>query len=760
MAADYSLRPSQKKVLEYQKGLMGISAVPGSGKTFTLSHLAVKLILSASMEPEQEILVVTFSNSAADNFSTRIGEKLHASGLLEGFGYRVRTLHGLANDIIRERPELVGLSRDFNIIDEAETNDILKDLVAVAMEAHYDYLFNLISEDFNEKKQADIYRKEMPGLLQNLATNWIKTVKDEQISLVQLQDWLSDSHSNPLLNICLEIYKGYQAALNYRGAIDFDDLIRYANECLDSDVNLCNQLQRRWLYVLEDEAQDSSKLQQSILEKIVGKNGNWVRVGDPNQAIYESFTTADPNLLKQFIAREHVRSIDLPVSGRSARSIINLANSMIEWVESEHPNFSVRDALSQPFIQPTSPHDPQANPPSLPGNIEIAAEAMTAEQELIFITKRVKEWLELNPESTIAVLTFVNKRASEIINHLKAHKVPVSDALMKVPEETRNSAGAISLILKSVLDPTHAGHLGTSFEVFYRHLTESDHDPVRKGFTTSDPGAKEVIKATSSLIKALKFTEVYLYPPDYEWKQAFNGEELSDTQLELLHTYRQAVVRWHRAAILPLDQLILVIAQDLVLQSSEIALIHKLSGLINTLSQNNPHWSVLDLLQQLIDISKNDRAFGTFSPKNDGFNPELYKGQVVIATMHKSKGLEWDKVFLTSANNYDYPSGDAGDVYTGEKWFIEGKRNLEAELLYDLDALKTEKNGGMMLRQYDKQTARDDIVRDRLRLFYVGLTRARKSLTISWNTGRMKNLKAALPVQILNKRMIGDERST
>ena len=245
MAADYSLRPSQKKVLEYQKGLMGISAVPGSGKTFTLSHLAVKLILSASMEPEQEILVVTFSNSAADNFSTRIGEKLHASGLLEGFGYRVRTLHGLANDIIRERPELVGLSRDFNIIDEAETNDILKDLVAVAMEAHYDYLFNLISEDFNEKKQADIYRKEMPGLLQNLATNWIKTVKDEQISLVQLQDWLSDSHSNPLLNICLEIYKGYQAALNYRGAIDFDDLIRYANECLDSDVNLCNQLQRR-----------------------------------------------------------------------------------------------------------------------------------------------------------------------------------------------------------------------------------------------------------------------------------------------------------------------------------------------------------------------------------------------------------------------------------------------------------------------------------------------------------------------------------
>ena len=86
------LRPSQKEIMTYQKGLMGISAVPGSGKTWTLSHLAVKLILSTDLEPDQEILIVTFSNSAADNFSNRIGEQLRANGLIEGFGYRVRTL--------------------------------------------------------------------------------------------------------------------------------------------------------------------------------------------------------------------------------------------------------------------------------------------------------------------------------------------------------------------------------------------------------------------------------------------------------------------------------------------------------------------------------------------------------------------------------------------------------------------------------------------------------------------------------------------
>ena len=144
---------------------------------------------------------------------------------------------------------------------------------------------------------------------------------------------------------------------------------------------------------------------------------------------------------------------------------------------------------------------------------------------------------------------------------------------------------------------------------------------------------------------------------------------------------------------------------------------------------------MIDILNQLIAISKNDRGFATFSQKEEGFNPDSYRGQVIVATVHKSKGLEWDKVFLSSANNYDYPSGDPSDSFTAEKYFIEGRRNLEAELLYDLEALKIENSGGIMFRQYDRQNARDDIVRDRLRLFYVGITRARVT-TISWNTGK------------------------
>ena len=56
------LRESQARILSYTEGKMGISAVPGSGKTWTLSRLAAKLISTAELQPDQEVLVVTFSD--------------------------------------------------------------------------------------------------------------------------------------------------------------------------------------------------------------------------------------------------------------------------------------------------------------------------------------------------------------------------------------------------------------------------------------------------------------------------------------------------------------------------------------------------------------------------------------------------------------------------------------------------------------------------------------------------------------------------
>ena len=111
-----------------------------------------------------------------------------------------------------------------------------------------------------------------------------------------------------LVEMALAIYEDYNHALSYRGAVDFDDLIRLALEALKGDEKYLNRLRNRWPYILEDEAQDSSRLQEDILRLLSGSAGNWVRVGDPNQAIYETFTTANPKFLRNFIKEKNGHS--------------------------------------------------------------------------------------------------------------------------------------------------------------------------------------------------------------------------------------------------------------------------------------------------------------------------------------------------------------------------------------------------------------------------------------------------------------------
>ena len=69
------------------------------------------------------------------------------------------------------------------------------------------------------------------------------------------------------------------------GGLDFNDLVWTAVDLLEHHPDLCARLGRRWPIVLEDEAQDSVPLQEDLLTLLGGGRGNWIRVGDPNQAI-------------------------------------------------------------------------------------------------------------------------------------------------------------------------------------------------------------------------------------------------------------------------------------------------------------------------------------------------------------------------------------------------------------------------------------------------------------------------------------------
>lgn len=125
---------------------------------FKESYLAAQLVAGAGLEDDQEVLVVTLVNSAVDNFAGRVAAFVQERGLLPHVGYRVRTLHGLAHDIVREHPGLVGLADDFQIVDEREAGSVLQDAVDAWLTSHPYAVDDFLALDMEERKQDWVRR--------------------------------------------------------------------------------------------------------------------------------------------------------------------------------------------------------------------------------------------------------------------------------------------------------------------------------------------------------------------------------------------------------------------------------------------------------------------------------------------------------------------------------------------------------------------------------------------------------------------------
>jgi DNA helicase-2/ATP-dependent DNA helicase PcrA len=750
---EFRPRSGQKRVLGYTGGKMGISAVPGSGKTHTLAVLAAQLV-AERIEEDQEVLVVTLVNSAVDNFKQRINRLMRQRQLLANFGYRVRTLHGLSHDIVRERPGLVSLSDDFAIVDDREATNVRQDAVDAWLRANPDAAEPFLASEVEGDQAEWVKANRWPSVAHSVAAAFIKRAKDKQLAPEVLLERLASRdlasivpHKGmalwdarlTLARMGVEIYADYQRSLAYRGAVDFDDLIRLALQILGLAPDYLVRLQHRWPYILEDEAQDSSELQERVLHLLAGEEGNWVRVGDPNQAIYETFTNADPWYLRRFLARPDVTEVRLEESGRSQPAIIELANYLVDWTVNEHPVTEVRNAFLSQHIQPTTAGDPQPNPPLDRAAVQLVERDFTPEQELVAIADSLGRWMPDHPKQTVAVLVPRNQRGFAMIDMLKARGIPCHE-LLRSTSTTRATAGALGNLLRCLADPTSARKLAAVFQVWRRE-------------DRYDAAANARLEALTTLIRGCRAVEGYLWPrADFDWLAA-QRQQLPAADFELLTEFRPMAQRWHRAATMPVDQLILTLAGDLFQRPEELALAHKLAALLRDVADAHPNYRLVELVEELAVIARNERRFLGFDIADTGFEPP--PGEVTVATMHKAKGLEWDRVYLMSVNNYNFPSGQAHDTYISEQWFVRDRLNLEAEALAQLDLLAGSRagSGSDQMASTPTQEARRAYISERLRLLYVGITRARRDLIITWNTGRRRSerLQPAVPFIALHE---------
>lgn len=730
-------RLMQAEILKYRSGFMGVAAVPGSGKTATLSALAAQLIIDGNLYDDQEILVVTLVNAAVDNFSTRISGFVREAGLLENMSYRVRTLHGLAHDIVRERPDLAGLSEQFSILDENETSRMVEAASAAWLREHREFEEKYLDPGIDLHKEPRT-QKAWYEMVTSINNSFISQAKDLQIEPAEIREKIEINHlSDPILEMAVEVYDEYQRGLRYRGSVDFSDLIRLAYRVLSSDKDFLDRLRYRWPYILEDEAQDSSYIQEKILRLLAGPEGNWVRVGDTNQAIYETFTTASPTYLRNFLLEPNVVAKDLANSGRSNKSIISLANSLNNWTRESHPVEDLRNSLALPLIIPAPKGDPQPNPPDNPQSIFILGSPVDSDQEVKKVVDSIRAWLPEHPENTVAVLCPTAFHAEKVVDQLQISNIDVVE-MLKSTQSTRRVSRILEKILVSLADPSAVIKL----VAVYQLLSQDDPD--------LEPYKKEHSQLVNQL-KKLNQLEDLLYSHNFStWRNLLQVEHLPSIIEERFEKFIKDMVRWQKAASLPIDQLLLIIGRDLFSYPQDLALTHKLALLLEFNARTHPEYQLTQFALELGEISANLRKFSGFSEDDTGFNPDSHKGKVLVTTFHKAKGLEWDRVYLMSVNNYDFPSAQDFDQYKGEKWFVKQNLNLEAEALSKLNALVKDDIPGMFLEPgFATQQARIEYSAERLRLLYVGITRARESLIITWNTGRRKEARMALSLEAL-----------
>jgi DNA helicase-2/ATP-dependent DNA helicase PcrA len=701
---DFRPRPGQKEVLAYRGGQLAVPAVPGAGKTTVLAKLAADLIIE-QLNPDQKILIVTYMNSAVANFRKRIGDFLAEQGLPRSRGYSVKTLHSLALGIIKEKPAARLINQEFELIDSSRRYYWIRDLCRQWSAANRDRLVNYFNLEKNNYQFDKYFKRWQEDDFPSYVAAMIAYFKLNLLQGEELKNMVkySNLRSHNILGPAAEIFAEYEARMNQSGLLDFEDLVQHSLKLLKEDAEFASRIADQYTYIFEDEAQDSNQAQEEMLYILSGQDNNLVRVGDSNQAITGTFTLSDPQIFRSYCQQKSVEVETMAISSRSSQDIIDLANYLVDWSQQEFGDRGI-EPLEKKHIKATPASDPISNPE--PVGYRIGSQLFDdwpAEKK--FLAAQAVRKARENNQQTTAVLMPTGRELEEIA----AEITKLGGEYQLAGSSSRDSfLTELEIILKFLTEPTAENNFRLLFnEIFTDQTENSDLEEL----------LDKVLNEES--------LQNLIYPLAGLNSDSFDLEIRKFASFNYFLNSLKKIQGWLEAGLeLPPDELVLFLAERVELSGKKLALAQNLALEFGRLLQQNPAWQLDQLTAEMPAIRDRLRQFAETLTEMEGFeeSPDL----VSLSTLHKAKGMEWDTVFIGGITSSQFQYDD-DDYFMGEKFYLTPEvRNPEAAARAELDYLLHEKKAVDPDRK-----ARQELIAERIRLLYVGITRARENLFLS-----------------------------
>lgn len=698
------LRKGQKELVEtYRSGYCGVPAIPGGGKTFALTQWAVE-VLTEGINLPGKILIVTYMTSAANSFKQRIGSELEKRGITSR-DYYVSTIHSLCLQIIKEKPDFVGINSEVEVIETFQKDTLIKDVVMTWKRNEENrklYIYYLDEVKLAKDGYEKLAKKWDSGFCK-LMSNAISNFKINEISPKEAIEKTKVLRDTSLLKVAAKIYYEYEKKLKRRGMIDFEDMLSKAKYILENDNAILKKYRKKYTFVCEDEAQDSNKLQTDILTLIAGEKGNFLRVGDSNQAITATFANSDMKLFKEFCEGEDVKVFHITQSSRNTKQIIDTANRFVRYVRDNHPTEVCRDSLLPQYIETVSKDDAFPNP-EVEGEGVFYALYPKKPDEIEGIANKCEELLKEFPNKTIAVLMPSGYKVGEVVKGLEARKIPY-DCLDSSASERNSTLVKLGSIIDFIAKP-------------------EDND---KLIQVARVLIDEEVEGRNEVLEYLKYIDVeeFFYPITGDFGHNNINKKIKKSQAGiLLFAIKEMLKDFLDFPFTVPEKLVLYIAEKMNFSREEMAIAQKVASSIKFLMDENVRYKLSDLSFELLQQKNSFNYFANLVHELKGYQAK--EGVVTIATYHKSKGLEWDNVLLGGLNSEDFPTS-VKDNFKDDLSYLKFEcKNPAAMMKKDFATILGEDN----TRDFEAET-KQEIIGERARLLYVGITRAKERLFIS-----------------------------